>query len=88
MRRTKMSEESQEFDEQLIEIKRMIEALLKEKKYKELETVKDMASYRADWAKSFDTLNPAKELQGVNDIFYFLCGILRGLGIKKSWNGR
>ena len=75
-------------DERLIEIKEMIETLLKEKKYKELETIKDMASYRADWVKPFDTINYAKELQSVNDIFYFLCGVLRGLGIKKSWNGK
>jgi len=74
--------------EKLIEIKEMIEVLLNEKKYKELETVKDMANFRADWVKPFDTVNCAKELQSVNDIFYFLCGVLRGLGIKKTWNGK
>jgi len=72
----------------LTEIKEMIETLLKEKKYKELETVKDMSDYRADWVKPFDTINDAKEIQSVNDIYYFLCGVLRGLGIKKSWNGK
>ncbi len=70
------------------EIKEMIGVLLEEKKYKELETVKDMADYRADWAKPFDKVDSVKELQSVNDIFYFLCGVLRGLGIKKTWNGR
>lgn len=74
-------------NERLIEIKKMIETLVKEKKYEELETVKDMTSYRADWVMSFDTLDNAKELQSINDIFYFLCGVLRGLGIKKTWNG-
>lgn len=74
--------------EKIIEIKEMIETLLKEKKYKELETVKEMADYRADWVKPFDKIDSAKELQSVNDIFYFLCGVLRGLGIKKTWNGK
>lgn len=72
----------------LTEIKKMIEVLIEEKKYEELETVKEMASYRADWAKPFDKLDSAKELQSVNDIFYFLCGVLRGAGIKKTWNGK
>ena len=75
-------------DEKLREIKEMIEILIKEKKYEELVTVKDMASFRADWSKPFDKVDEAKELQSVNDIFYFLCGVLRGLGIKKTWNGK
>lgn len=75
-------------DERLVEIKNMIETLVKEKKYDELETVTEMASYRADWVKPFDTIDLAKELQSINDIYYFLCGVLRGLGIKKSWNGK
>ncbi len=75
-------------DEKLIEIKEMIETLVKEKKYKEVDTVKDMAKYRADWVKPFDTLDCGKELQSINDIYYFLCGVLRGLGIKKTWNGK
>ena len=75
-------------ENKLVEIREMIGVLLEEKKYKELETVKDMADFRADWVKPFNTLNSAKELQSVNDIFYFLCGVLRGLGIKKTWNGK
>ncbi len=75
-------------ENKLVEIKEMIGILLEEKKYKELETVKDMAAFRADWAKPFDKINDVKELQSVNDIFYFLCGVLRGLGIKKTWNGK
>ncbi len=75
-------------DGKLIEIKEMIETLVKEKKYEEIDTVKDMTNFRADWAKPFDTVDCAKELQSVNDIFYFLCGVLRGLGIKNTWNGK
>ncbi len=75
-------------ENKLVEIREMIGVLLEEKKYNELETVKDMADFRADWVKPFDKINDAKELQSVNDIFYFLCGVLRGLGIKKTWNGK
>ena len=75
-------------DEKLIGIKEMIETLINEKKYEELETVKDMTDYRAGWVKPFDKIDYAKELQSVNDIFYFLCGVLRGIGIKKTWNGK
>jgi len=75
-------------ENKLIEIKEMIETLVKEKKYEELETVKDMSKFRADWVKPFDKIDSDRELQSINDIFYFLCGVLRGLGIKKTWNGR
>jgi len=47
-----------------------------------------MANFRADWVKPFDKIDEAKELQSVNDILYFLFGVLRGLGIKKTWNGK
>ena len=50
--------------------------------------IESMATAGADWVKPFDKINDAKELQSVNDIFYFLCGVLRGLGIKKTWNGK
>lgn len=75
-------------EEKMYEIKKMIEKLLEEKKYKELETVKDMAGYRHDWATPFGGFDEKRELQSVNDIFYFLCGILRGLGLSNTWNGR
>ena len=72
----------------ITEIKEMIEVLAKEKKYEELNTIHDMVKYRDDWCKPFGEVNEKKELRSLNDIFYFLCGLMRGLQLKKSWNGQ
>jgi hypothetical protein len=71
--------------EDITKIREMIELLAKEGNLKELKTVHEMVSYREDWSRPFGNLDKEKELRSLNDIFYFLNGLLRGLQIKKTW---
>ncbi len=58
----------------------MIETLSEKHFDDELKAVKEMVSYRSS--------HSTPELQSLEDIFYFLCGILFSKGLSDYWNGR
>ena len=69
-------------NERLFEIEKMIEALVKEDDKKSLLEVKRMMA----WKRGVDEDIQTKEKQ-LDDIFYFLTGILFAKGLVKSWGG-
>ena len=66
--------------EHLLEIERMIKALSVNNFNDEIQAVHKMVEFR--------TGHSTPELKSLNDIFYFLCGIMFAKGLSDYWNGR
>jgi hypothetical protein len=69
-------------NERLFEIEKMIEALVKENDKKSLLEAKQMMAWKRDVTESVQT-----EERKLDDIFYFLVGILFAKGLVKDWGG-
>jgi len=70
-------------DERLIEIENMIETLIKEDDKKSLIEVKRMISWKREVSEHVQT-----EQRKLDDIYYFLIGILFAKGLVKNWGGK
>ena len=70
-------------NERLFEIEKMIEILVKEDDKKSLMEAKRMIAWKRDVSEGIQT-NERK----LDDIYYFLVGILFAKGLVKDWGGR
>jgi len=69
-------------NERLFEIEKMIEKLVNEDDKKSLLEVKRMMAWKRDVSEDIQT-----EERKLDDIFYFLVGILFTRGLVKDWGG-
>lgn len=69
-------------NERLFEIEKMIETLIKESDVKSLLEAKRMMAWKRDVSEDVQT-----EERKLDDIYYFLVGVLFAKGLVKSWGG-
>jgi hypothetical protein len=69
-------------NERLCEIENMIKTLVKENDTNSLLEVKDMIAWKRDVSEHVQT-----EQRKLDDIFYFLVGILYAKGLVEGWGG-
>jgi len=65
--------------EKLEEILRMIKEIA-DKSPANLQQIKNMVEFRKE--------HSMPEVESLNDIFYFICGIMYAKGLSNYWNGR